>query len=91
MIIIQAFRATSRQIKATPTISTKVTDTRNKTLKIDLKHALVKLAHAIDWRFLEQQLGSVYTDDPGSPPASFDPDCSVRVDYNASFDLGPRK
>ena len=35
---------------------------------IDLNHALVKLAHAIDWRFLEQRFGSVYTDGPGSPP-----------------------
>ncbi len=31
-------------------------------------HALVKLAAAIDWRFLEERLGSVYDDDPGRPP-----------------------
>src|ERR1700727_1257841 len=30
---------------------------------IDLDHALVRLARAIDWRFLE-----VYTDEPGRPP-----------------------
>lgn len=35
---------------------------------IDLKHALVKLAQAIDWRFLEQQFGEVYSDKPGHPP-----------------------
>ena len=35
---------------------------------IDLKHALVKLAQAIDWRFLEGEFGAVYTDGPGSPP-----------------------
>ena len=31
---------------------------------IDLNHALVKLARAIDWQFLEGRLGSVYTDGP---------------------------
>ena len=35
---------------------------------IDLKHALVKLAQAIDWRFLEGRFGEVYTDKPGQPP-----------------------
>jgi len=35
---------------------------------IDLKHALVKLAHAVDWRFLEERFGAVYSDGPGSPP-----------------------
>src|ERR1700733_9688853 len=29
---------------------------------IDLDHALVRLARAIDWRFLEEKLGAVYTD-----------------------------
>jgi IS5 family transposase len=33
---------------------------------IDL-HALVKLSRAIDWRFLEGQCGSVYSDGPGCP------------------------
>jgi len=28
----------------------------------------VKLARAIDWRFLEERFGAVYTDGPGSPP-----------------------
>jgi hypothetical protein len=32
---------------------------------IDMKPALVKLARAIDWGFLEQTL--VYTDKPGQP------------------------
>jgi IS5 family transposase len=35
---------------------------------IDLAHALVKLAKAIDWRFLEEKLGAVYSDKPGHPP-----------------------
>jgi IS5 family transposase len=28
----------------------------------------VRLARAIDWRFLEEKLGAVYTDEPGRPP-----------------------
>jgi IS5 family transposase len=35
---------------------------------IDLEHALVKLAKAIDWRFLEERLGAVYSEKPGHPP-----------------------
>ena len=35
---------------------------------IDMNHALVKLARAIDWRFLEETFGAVYTDKPGQPP-----------------------
>src|SRR5271163_4917654 len=35
---------------------------------IDLDHALVRLARAIDWRFLGEKLGAVYTDEPGRPP-----------------------
>src|SRR2546428_8807371 len=35
---------------------------------IDIKHALVKLARPIDWRFLEQPFGAVYPDKPGQPP-----------------------
>src|SRR6266702_4665476 len=35
---------------------------------IDLTHALVKLSRAIDWRFVEAQFGSVYSDGPGCPP-----------------------
>jgi IS5 family transposase len=35
---------------------------------IDMKHALVKLARTIDWRFLEEKFGAVYTDKPGQPP-----------------------
>src|SRR5215831_3531559 len=35
---------------------------------IDMKHALVKLARTIDWGFLEQTFGAVYTDKPGQPP-----------------------
>ena len=35
---------------------------------IDLNHELAKLALAIDWRFLEEKFGAVYTDRPGRPP-----------------------
>jgi transposase, IS5 family len=35
---------------------------------IDMNHALVKLTRAIDWRFLEERFGAVYTDKPGQPP-----------------------
>jgi transposase, IS5 family len=35
---------------------------------IDMNHALVKLARTIDWRFLEERFGAVYTDKPGQPP-----------------------
>src|SRR5437870_9361363 len=35
---------------------------------IDMNHALVKLARTIDWRFLEEEFGAVYTDKPGQPP-----------------------
>jgi IS5 family transposase len=35
---------------------------------IDMNHALVKLARAIDWGFLEQRFGVVYEDGPGRPP-----------------------
>src|SRR5215813_7600079 len=35
---------------------------------IDMKHALVKLGQAIDWHFLEERFGAVYSDTPGQPP-----------------------
>ena len=35
---------------------------------IDTTHALAKLARTIDWASLSQQLGAVYSDDPGRPP-----------------------
>lgn len=35
---------------------------------VALNHPLVKLARAIDWSFLEERCGAVYTDDPGRPP-----------------------
>ena len=35
---------------------------------INLAHPLAKLSHALDWRFLQEQLGAVYTDQPGRPP-----------------------
>jgi IS5 family transposase len=35
---------------------------------IDLDHALAKLARQIDWRFLEERFGAVYTDGAGQPP-----------------------
>ena len=35
---------------------------------IDMNHPLVKLARTVDWCFLEERFGSVYTDRPGHPP-----------------------
>ena len=35
---------------------------------VDTTHALAKLARAIDWPYLSQQFGTVYTDHPGRPP-----------------------
>jgi transposase, IS5 family len=35
---------------------------------IDLSHSVAKLARAIDWGFLEQQFGVVYSDGSGRPP-----------------------
>jgi IS5 family transposase len=35
---------------------------------IDLTHPLAKLARAIDWGFLEERFGAVYSDGPGQPP-----------------------
>jgi IS5 family transposase len=35
---------------------------------IDLDHAVAKLARVIDWGFLEECFGAVYTDGPGQPP-----------------------
>jgi transposase, IS5 family len=35
---------------------------------IDMSHELVKLAQAIDWRFLEARFGEAYSDGPGMPP-----------------------
>lgn len=35
---------------------------------IDLGHPLAKLAATIDWRFLEERFGAVYSDKPGQPP-----------------------
>lgn len=35
---------------------------------IDINHPLVKLARTIDWSFLEERFGAVYTDCPGHPP-----------------------
>lgn len=35
---------------------------------VDLGHPLAKLARAIDWRFLEERFGAVYSDKAGHPP-----------------------
>jgi transposase, IS5 family len=35
---------------------------------INMDHPLVKLARAIDWRFLEEKCGAVYKDGAGQPP-----------------------
>ena len=34
---------------------------------VDMSHPLAKLAAAIDWRFLEERFGAVYSDGPGQP------------------------
>ena len=34
----------------------------------DMNHALVKLAGAINWSFLEKNFGAVYSDGPNHPP-----------------------
>ena len=35
---------------------------------VDMDHALAKLGRAIDWRFLEERFGAVYSDKAGHPP-----------------------
>jgi IS5 family transposase len=35
---------------------------------VDMDHPLAKLAGTIDWRFLEERFGAVYSDKPGQPP-----------------------
>jgi transposase, IS5 family len=35
---------------------------------VDTGHPLAKLAATIDWRFLEERFGTVYSDKPGQPP-----------------------
>lgn len=35
---------------------------------IYMKHPLVALGRTVDWRFLEERFGEVYTDEPGRPP-----------------------
>jgi len=35
---------------------------------VDLGHPLARLAATINWRFLEERFGAVYTDRPGQPP-----------------------
>jgi IS5 family transposase len=35
---------------------------------VDANHALAKLGRQIDWRFLEERFGAVYSDKPGQPP-----------------------
>jgi transposase, IS5 family len=35
---------------------------------IDMKHALVRLGRTVNWGFLEERFGEVYSDDPGRPP-----------------------
>ena len=35
---------------------------------VDPAHALVRMARAIDWDFLEGKLDAAYTDGPGQPP-----------------------
>ena len=35
---------------------------------VDMDHPLAKLGQVIDWRFLEERFGAVYTDKAGHPP-----------------------
>ncbi len=35
---------------------------------VDMDHALAKLGRVIDWRFLEDRFGAVYSDKAGHPP-----------------------
>ena len=35
---------------------------------VDMGHPLARLAATIDWRFLEERFGAVYSDNPGQPP-----------------------
>ena len=35
---------------------------------VDTNHGLAKLGRQIDWRFLEERFGAVYSDKPGQPP-----------------------
>jgi transposase, IS5 family len=35
---------------------------------VDMGHALAKLGQVVDWRFLEERFGAVYTDRAGHPP-----------------------
>ena len=35
---------------------------------VDMGDPLAKLAATIDWRFLEERFGTVYSDKPGQPP-----------------------
>ena len=35
---------------------------------INLNHELVRLADVIDWSFLKERFGEVYSDSPGMPP-----------------------
>ena len=35
---------------------------------VDMGHPLAKLACAVDWRFLEDQFGAMYSDKAGHPP-----------------------
>jgi len=34
---------------------------------VDPNHVLAKLGRQIDWRFLEERFGAVYSDKPGQP------------------------
>jgi transposase, IS5 family len=35
---------------------------------VDMGNPVAKLAATIDWRFLEERFGTVYSDKPGQPP-----------------------
>ena len=50
---------------------------------VDMGDPLAKLASTVDWRFLEERFGAVYSDKPGQPPlptddGAFDPQAHAR-------------
>ena len=46
---------------------------------IDMGHPRVRLAHRIDWDFLEQKFGAVYSDGPGNPPLPTRPMAGLHI------------
>jgi hypothetical protein len=45
---------------------------------VDMGHPLAKLGQVIDWRFLEERFGAVYSDKAGHPPLATRPMAGFR-------------